>query len=186
MDWQDSKGDVSEMRLTRAVSASTNATTVTVAIVIAAVGLLFLVPTETGLLFAASDNKDSGNSNSNTGDNSGQQQKASDQPSSTPPPSDQPVNPDPKPSDKPHYTICNELRIDFGCGGHHHHHTSHDNATKVIVVHHTTTTKTVHDRSPTITVAQQNCMYAALQLGFSSNAQNRVDATYAAILGCFS
>jgi hypothetical protein len=43
-----------------------------------------------------------------------------------------------------------------------------------------------YQNNQSITVTQQNCIAAALQLGFSSNASSRADATYAAILGCFS
>jgi len=56
-----------------------------------------------------------------------------------------------------------------------------------VIVHHDT--KVIHESSSNghqLTVAQQNCMYGALQLGFSSNAQNRVDATYAAMMGCLN
>lgn len=172
-------------------------TTMTAAITIAAVGLLFLVPTETGLSFAdtttTTTGGDNGNSNSNSdkgsGDQQQQQQKTPDQPSSTPDQPDQPktispctgicpptgpVPPTPQPPKGcPSYVYCFPYP---------------KWPKPIVIVHHDT--KVVHESSSNnnrqLTVAQQNCMYSALQLGFSSNAQNRVDATYAAMMGCFS
>jgi len=175
--------------------------TTTIATTAAIAAFLILLPAETGLSFA----DDNGGSISATPTNdqkssdpsSSGQQQTSDQPSSTPTP-DQPqqpqgvpTNPPQQPEGKP-VPICNDTPQNCGPNWkpwpRHLCITSPWCPIKIIqptkvIVHHTTTTKTVHDRS--LTIPQQNCVYGALQLGFNSNAQNRVDATYAAILGCF-
>jgi len=147
------------------------------AITIAALGFLFIVPTETGLSFAATTptNDGSNNNDKGNGDGSGQQkadqgqqdqQQTQGQGQQKTPVRGSPENPDQFP----------QLPI--------HHHPWWWKPIVIVQNHHTTTTKTVHDRNLTIT--QQNCIAGALQLGFSSNdTQNRANATYAAILGCF-
>jgi len=171
-----------------------------VAAVVIAVGFLFLLPTETGLSFAAADSSStSDNSGNNNSGDSGSKGTTSDQPSSTP--SDQPTNapdqPQQQPQNGPTTTPTNpenpegdgkrkpgEVCNDSQPWCNNWWKWWHKPEPVKVVVH----TKTIHDSSGTghLTVAQQNCMYGALQLGFSSNAQNRADATYAAILGCFS
>ena len=148
---------------------------------IAAVGFLFIVPTETGLSFAATDSGNGGgsdkqsydsgtNSDKGSTDQGQQQQQQKDSDPKTVPQGG-PGNPDvfPSPLPKPMFPP--------------------KPAPINIFIHKTTKVIHTHDSSSTgrhLTVAQQNCMYSALQLGFSSNAQNRVDATYAAMMGCFS
>src|SRR5215831_10883307 len=176
--------------------------TTAAAIVTAAVGFLFIVPTETGLSFAATttdtggttDNGDGNNNNSNGNDkgstDQGQQQQQQQQ---------QKDDPKTIPQGGPGSGPCEARQCDkegkpLSCSPH----CYPPIVGKpwwlwkpiVIVQHHDT--KVVHESSGSsnnghqLTVAQQNCMYSALQLGFSSNAQNRVDATYAAMMGCLS
>ena len=57
---------------------------------------------------------------------------------------------------------------------------------KTVNNHHTTVVREPTTKTTKLSVTQQNCIAGALQLGFTSNADNRADATYSAVVGCFS